>query len=173
MKSIIMDYKYIKQLLERYWLCETTLDEEAELKRFFTSEKIPDEFISYKKWFSGIDKKTTFSLDRAFDKKILAQLSTKSKSIHPLFSMKSRIRVAILIVLVFTCTISIYEIVSNRQDQQISILSVEDTFSNPEDALVTLFNTLELALNTMDKGIDIVAKDFQQADHIFDIILTP
>ena len=30
-----MDYKYIEQLLERYWACETTLEEEQILRAFF------------------------------------------------------------------------------------------------------------------------------------------
>ena len=31
-----MDYKYIKQLLERYWNCETSLEEEDILRTFFS-----------------------------------------------------------------------------------------------------------------------------------------
>ena len=31
-----MDYKYIEQLLERYWQCETTLQEENILRAFFS-----------------------------------------------------------------------------------------------------------------------------------------
>ena len=35
-----MDYKYIKQLLERYWNCETSL-EESSPPAFFSQEDIP------------------------------------------------------------------------------------------------------------------------------------
>ena len=31
-----MDYKYIKQLLERYWVCETSLEEEEILRTFLS-----------------------------------------------------------------------------------------------------------------------------------------
>ena len=37
-----MDFKYIEQLLERYWQCETSLEEEAQLRTFFTEEDVPD-----------------------------------------------------------------------------------------------------------------------------------
>ena len=33
-----MDYKYIEQLLERYWNCETSLEEEQILRSFFHIE---------------------------------------------------------------------------------------------------------------------------------------
>ena len=36
-----MDYKYIEQLLERYWEGETTLQEEAILRAFFSQEDVP------------------------------------------------------------------------------------------------------------------------------------
>ena len=37
-----MDYKYIEQLLERYWEGETTLQEEAILRAFFSQEDSHD-----------------------------------------------------------------------------------------------------------------------------------
>ena len=36
-----MDYKYIEQLMERYWNAETTLEEESILRSFFRQENIP------------------------------------------------------------------------------------------------------------------------------------
>lgn len=36
-----MDYKYIEQLLERYWECETSLEEENILRTFFSQDNIP------------------------------------------------------------------------------------------------------------------------------------
>ena len=37
-----MDYKYIEQLLERYWQGETTLQEEAILRTFFSQPESPE-----------------------------------------------------------------------------------------------------------------------------------
>ena len=33
-----MDYKYIEQLMDRYWECETSLEEEQILRTFFSQE---------------------------------------------------------------------------------------------------------------------------------------
>ena len=38
-----MDYKYIEQLLERYWAAETSLEEEDILRAFFSQKEIPAE----------------------------------------------------------------------------------------------------------------------------------
>lgn len=47
-----MDYKYIEQLLERYWNCQTSLEEEAILKAFFSQSDIPAELAKYKPLFA-------------------------------------------------------------------------------------------------------------------------
>ena len=47
-----MDYKYIEQLLERYWNCQTSLEEEAILKAFFGQSDIPAELAKYKPLFA-------------------------------------------------------------------------------------------------------------------------
>ena len=36
-----MDSNYIEQLLERYWQCETSVEEEAQLRSFFRDEDVP------------------------------------------------------------------------------------------------------------------------------------
>lgn len=47
-----MDYKYIEQLLERYWNCQTSLEEEAILKAFFCQDKVPAGLEKYKSLFA-------------------------------------------------------------------------------------------------------------------------
>ena len=37
-----MDYRYIEQLMERYWEGETTLQEESILRTFFSQPDIPE-----------------------------------------------------------------------------------------------------------------------------------
>lgn len=43
-----MDYKDIEQLLERYWQCETSVEEESVLRDFFTKEEVPAHLLRYK-----------------------------------------------------------------------------------------------------------------------------
>ncbi len=46
-----MDYKYIEQLLERYWNCETSLEEEQILRAFFSQKDVPAGLMKYKDLF--------------------------------------------------------------------------------------------------------------------------
>ncbi len=46
-----MDYKYINQLLERYWQCETTLEEEQILRSFFSQTDVPEDLRKYRVLF--------------------------------------------------------------------------------------------------------------------------
>ena len=41
----MMDYKYIEQLLESYFDCRTTLQEEQILRSFFSQEDVPAHLI--------------------------------------------------------------------------------------------------------------------------------
>ena len=71
-----MDYKYIEQLLERYWQCETTLQEETILRSFFSQEEVPVWLLKYKALFDATTQKET-PLGDDFDKRILAMTENK------------------------------------------------------------------------------------------------
>jgi len=70
-----MDYKYINQLLERYWKCETSLEEEEILRTFFSQKEIPTELLPYKDLFSyEAEQKKEDVLGEDFDQKILSMI---------------------------------------------------------------------------------------------------
>lgn len=71
-----MDYKYIEQLLERYWNCQTSLEEEEILRTFFNQDDIPVGLLKYQSLFLYETTSTkTDVLDEEFDERIIAQTS--------------------------------------------------------------------------------------------------
>ena len=68
-----MDYKYITQLLDRYWKAETTVEEENILRAFFSQTSVPEELKQYRCLFlyQATEPKTDV-LDAAFDDRLLA-----------------------------------------------------------------------------------------------------
>ncbi|MCD8210029.1 MAG: pyruvate ferredoxin oxidoreductase [Prevotella sp.] len=68
-----MDYKYIEQLLERYWNCETTLSEEDILRSFFSQKDVPIGLMKYKDLFVfEQDHRKTVNLGEDFDARLMA-----------------------------------------------------------------------------------------------------
>ena len=98
-----MDYKYIEQLLERYWQCETTLQEEDILRSFFSQPDVPDHLLKYQPLFT-LEKEEALGDD--FDARILgmigeeepkAKMVTLTSRLMPLF--KAAAIVAIILTL--------------------------------------------------------------------------
>lgn len=69
-----MDYKYVEQLLERYWQCETSLEEESQLRAFFSEEEVPAHLLRYKDLFAYQQVQQQVGLGADFDARILAKV---------------------------------------------------------------------------------------------------
>lgn len=66
-----MDYRYIEQLLERYWECQTTLEEEAILRTFFRQEDVPASLLPYRQLFIEEDEMAEEHLGKDFQDRML------------------------------------------------------------------------------------------------------
>ena len=76
-----MDYKYIEQLLERYWECETSIEEEKILRSFFSQENIPGSLLSYKALFTSMQEdKHTNVLGDDFDQRMLEMVEEPTRA---------------------------------------------------------------------------------------------
>ena len=68
-----MDYRYIEQLMERYWEGETTLQEESILRTFFSQPDIPENLRKFQPLFiCELEKEEPLGED--FDTRILEQI---------------------------------------------------------------------------------------------------
>ena len=70
-----MDYKYIEQLLERYWAAETSLEEESILRTFFSQKNLPAEMEHLRPLF--IDEAVGETLDDDFDARIMQAIGSE------------------------------------------------------------------------------------------------
>ncbi len=88
-----MDYKYINQLLEHYWRCETTLEEEEILRAFFAQEKVPGDLLRYRPLFAyQQQEKAADVLGDDFDEKILSMTEEPKKVKARVIKMSDRLR---------------------------------------------------------------------------------
>ena len=99
-----MDYRYIEQLMERYWEGETTLQEESILRTFFSQPDIPENLRKFQPLFiCELEKEEPLGED--FDARVLEQIGeapvakvvTLKNRLMPLF--KAAAIVAIVLTL--------------------------------------------------------------------------
>lgn len=87
-----MDYRYIEQLLERYWRCETSLQEEEILRTFFSQENVPSNLLPYRTLFVYQQtEKEENVLDETFDKKVLSMIDDAEPVKARVITMRQRL----------------------------------------------------------------------------------
>lgn len=69
-----MDYKYIEQLLSRYWECETSLEEEQILRAFFCQKDVPEYLAKYASLFTAQKEASEETVSADFDARLEAAL---------------------------------------------------------------------------------------------------
>lgn len=73
-----MDYKYIRELLNRYFECETTPSEERMLRAFFSGDDVPEEFVAYKAMFDAFDQESSLKVSPSFKADLLHRVGQTS-----------------------------------------------------------------------------------------------
>lgn len=150
-----MDYKYIEQLLERYWQCETTLEEENILKAFFSQKDVPTGLSQYRPLFTYEQRAMRNDvLGDDFDAKILAMTegaeSDKPKARTVTMRLMPLFRAAAVVAIVVTIgNAAQLSMTTDKADEDINYSSYKDTFTDPSVA----YDKMENALQLVSEGI--------------------
>ncbi len=155
-----MDYKYIEQLLERYWQCDTTTAEEDILKAFFSQEDVPAQLEKYRPLFAyGRMVGDECPLGDDFDARMLALTEGEPKhvkarrvtmwgSFAPLF--KAAAVVAVVITLGNAAQFSMGG--DDNASEDINYAAYKDTYDDPAVAYDKVENALELVSEGISKA---------------------
>lgn len=156
-----MDYKYIEQLLERYWAAETTEQEEEILKAFFSQDEVPDELAAYKPLFDYESKQAQLHLGADFDKRILAAIGqdadeakprevkiahiTWSHRLQPLFRAAAVVAIVTLVGITAQRTfVTTPQATEPAQGWDYSQEAYKDSYSDPNQAHQAAMKALEM-----------------------------
>ena len=149
-----MDYKYIEQLLERYWEANTTPQEENILRAFFSQDVLPEHLAQYQPLFVYEQTAATEQpLGDDFDRRMLerigqpadeapkkvvvkAQRLTIASRLRPLF--RAAAAVAIVAVLGTAAQSAFRQTNQTNEAWDYNSASYADTYQHPEDALNAL-----------------------------------
>ena len=154
-KLIALDYKYIEQLLERYWQCLTSVEEEHILCHFFSQEEVPAHLQRYAPLFACLQQEKKVGLSADFDEKVLARVETEVVHARrntvrfrllPLY--RAAAVVAIVLGLGFAAQHS-FEQNSEEVGVSYNYSDYKDTYSDPQVA----YEQVSSALKAMSEGL--------------------
>ena len=167
-----MDYKYIEQLLERYFAGETSLQQERILDAFFAQDEIPAELKVYQPMFTWKDAaRADEHLDEDFDERLMAivgeadneqpaagGLQTRSNTQQPvkarIIRMSDRLaplfRAAAIVAIILTLGNAMRFSIERAPQgaDEINYADYKDTFDDPAVA----YDKVEDALQLMSEG---------------------
>ena len=160
-----MDYKYIEQLLERYWAAETSPEEERILRAFFSQHDIPAALQQYAALFRGVEAESQVCLSDDFDARVLqraniqpasaqnhAQPVYKARIVRKPFSLRPLLQAAAAVAVVVLISLGAQRLFSPAQQNNASWDydpdSYSDTYSTPTQAYHVVESGLELFQKT-------------------------
>lgn len=135
-----MDYKYIEQLLERYWACETTLEEEQILRSFFRQESIPAHLLRYRSLFAWQEAEKEVGLGKDFDARILALTErpvVKARRISLTERLAPIFKAAAVVALLLTTGALVQRTADSAGSDEVVLVQYDDcrdTISDPQVA---------------------------------------
>jgi hypothetical protein len=124
-----MDSKRLEELLQRYWDCETSLNEERELRNYFCNEPVPEQWKEAATLFHYFEKQRELNLKGNFDESVIQQIKTPKGRTINLVQISLRIAAGVAVVLA-----AIFFV---RQEirKESNELVFEDTYDDPQKAL--------------------------------------
>ncbi len=162
-----MDYKYIKQLLERYWLAQTTLSEENQLRDFFNNEEVPLDLLPYKSLFVYQSSQKTEGLSDDFDQRILAKLDVtevKARKISLIARMRPLFKAAAMVAVFIMIGGAIQQAVMQNDVIEYDYDSYVDTYDNPEVAYQQVSSALLMISESINKSKSMLLNDSLQPE---------
>ena len=151
-----MDQSRINNIIDKYWLGETTLEEEAILRAYFNGDAIEAKDLPFKAYFDFLRSEQSIQLDKEIS--IPEETAKPSAKIIKLRPMRRWFGVAASIFVV----IGFFWIL-NLQDNKGTQM---DTYENPELALEQAKEALFFLSNKMDKGAKSTTEQIKQLEKL-------
>ena len=140
-----MDFNQINELLEKYWNCETSLEEEQALREYFKGQEIPESLKDVSALFQYFEKEKSKSLDPAFNE-VFRTRFRNSDNVRRLPALKI-FRIAAGILVVIAATFFIRQEIKKSYPEEIA-----ETYTDPKKALEETKKALMMISNSFSKA---------------------
>lgn len=143
-----MNNEKIHSLLEKYWNCETSVQEEKELQAFFSKGDVPEEFRQYIPLFSFIREEQSVTLSDGFNERLENAIESEGKERYVTIRIfRPLLRIAVSVLLVIGMGVSFYFIA--KQDNRPHFV---ETFEDPNAAMQHATYALEKLSHALRKS---------------------
>lgn len=142
-----MDSEKIDELIQKYWRCETSLEEEQELHAFFSGSKVPDhlkESALLFKYFSAQRNKNL--TDVTFDKQLMKKIRPPQRRTTTLLYNSMRIAAGILVLIAAIWLV-------RMEVRESTPTQVADTYDDPK-----------MAFEETKKALMMISRSFSAAE---------
>jgi hypothetical protein len=147
----------IRELIEKYFEGNTTLDEESLLKDFFRQGKVPPDLAIYADLFIYYSDSAKDEIsDPDFEQNFLAEINENRDFSIPVKSRRLYYITGLAATFIILCGLFFtfrYDILKNPGHQRL-----KDTYSNPEQAYTAAKKALLMVSLNMNTGLDQVQK---------------
>lgn len=145
-----MDSKKLNELLERYWACESSLEEEQQLHEYFRTNTVPEHLKETAALFHYFDASKKKSVeDAGFDEGVLTKLKTESPKKGKMVRLVyNSMRIAAGLAVVVAATWFIRTEIRKTTPQ-----AMVDTYDDPK-----------LAFEETKKALLMISKSFGRAE---------
>ena len=147
-----MNSEYIHTQLKKYWNCETSVEEEEELRSFFSGGEVPRELKKYAPLFSYINEECSIMPGSDFDEKLKATIrkSIKKPRYITIRVFTPMLRVAASLLLIFGLGVSLF-FISKQYKKPYFAETYHDPNAAIKDATYALIKVSE-ALKTSEEA---------------------
>ena len=135
-----MDLKQVEKILEKYWLGNSSVEEEKQLSSFFENAEVPEHLKMYRDLFVTPEISLNPRLGKDFDNEILGKINRKPES-----GIWYTFKIAAIGLILIITSISVFQLDAKKE-------YVEDTFNTPEEALAETKKAFILIAEAMHKG---------------------
>lgn len=147
-----MDSKQVEQLLEKYWSCETTLEEEKALREYFKQPRVPEALEESASLFRYFEQQRQHRItDASFDAALGRKLQPEKGKVRSL--VFNSLRIAAGISVVVACIWMVRSEIREATPKEIS-----DTFDDPKKAFEETKRALKLISKNFGKAQKATAK---------------
>lgn len=148
-----MELTNIRELVEKYWNGDTTLEEEKVLRDYLANEEVPADLKKEAALFRYYQAQTRFrKLDDQFEEKITRRIQRK-QPLQWWTDYRSFIRVAAAVLMLIVAAILLKtEWLDTPSEADPVAVSAEDTYEDPQLAYEQTKEALMLVSSLMNEG---------------------